>query len=315
MRRIVRLVVATTVAACAWAGIGGSAAADSIEVSPAGSITATSQGQLTFSDTRRSSSVACNVTLTGSLLTGPMEKVSGTPTGSVTSMTTSSCTSGRLTGLVSGLAPWPLVYTGQTGTPPSSISAYGLALDNVAFERTWPFTCLYRGAINLSLAVSGSPYRAGVLTTSGSTLRLVSGAICPADATVAGSLNLAPAQTLGDVVHKLRDISITHEIAGDDDEITLEIRNDSEGDGDKTVHIDTVTQTNETEFDLNLAPPLSCTDDDSVSWLFPCYVEVSIDAENTEERSTDVTITYDKDEFGDPRTLTIEVTAAPRDPS
>jgi hypothetical protein len=164
-----------------------------VNVRPGGSITAASNGKVTFST--EVGSVACNVTLTGSLETEDVD-IERFPVGSVSALRWASCAGGELTTAL-GL-PWSLVYTSALGTLPEAATGFDLTIEEAAMLFTaFGVSCLYRGNVEALLPVSGgNPYRAERIRASARGLTLVSGSFCGTAASLSGEFTLSAAQEL-----------------------------------------------------------------------------------------------------------------------
>lgn len=193
----IRRAVAVVCAALALGAIGGgvAAAAESVHVSPGGSITATSLGRMSF----RSAlvTVACDVSLAGSLASGLVELTAGTQYGAITSATATNCTSGN-TVAFSGL-PWTIRYVAIAGElPPGTLTGVGLLLDDASIVVTTPLTgaCGYSGDVGMDVGVTGTnPYTTGLADLSASAVVKVSGGIlCPSTGALAGTASLTQQQ-------------------------------------------------------------------------------------------------------------------------
>jgi hypothetical protein len=189
--RLLATAVAVVLALCAVAA----AASEYYGVRPAGEVTATTLGALTFSG--GGVTVRCNVTLRGSLDDGRLDAIVGTPIGAMTGASIAGCTSGAITAVL-GL-PWSIGYQGFTGTLPL-VTGFRLSLDRVALLfNVLGFECLYSGTLGGLLGVTGSgPYSTGLLTIeAGRTLARVAGSeLCPTSGTVTATFSLTPQQTV-----------------------------------------------------------------------------------------------------------------------
>ncbi|HEX4806892.1 MAG TPA: hypothetical protein VFU94_13420 [Conexibacter sp.] len=166
--------------------------AASLSFRPAGSITATSLGKLTFA--MGSLTIECNYTLTGRLATGPIAKTAGASVGEITEVTWAGCTGGEIETVLN--LPWTVVYSSIDGTLPEAVSAVRLAIDGWSWELSTfgGFAgCLWSGNPEFSLALTrlaGAEYRSGLMRSLESALRLVSGFGCPSEGRYLGSFSL-----------------------------------------------------------------------------------------------------------------------------
>jgi hypothetical protein len=200
MTSLKRLALACAVALVALVAATASASALTVRVSPAGAITATSSGRVTFAG----SSIIrpeCNLTIRGTIFAGPIEKVAGNSIGQVTAVQITNC-SGLDSVTVLGL-PWLIVYLASEGTLPNAVTAVRLGIQTAQFEmRGLPLAgdCLYGGLALVRLLVSGSnPYTTGALPSLGSAAPLSKrggGFLCPGSGWLDGNFTLSPTQTI-----------------------------------------------------------------------------------------------------------------------
>jgi len=197
MRHPLRACALAAVVLVSWAS---AALAEPVDVTPAGAITATSLGKVTFGASPR---IECNLTLAGSLASGPIELTAGRVFGSISEVRWASCSGGSVSRVL-GL-PWTVSYAGLSGSLERGVSAFRFELGTVAFQLSTFFeivNCLYAGAVGVSAAVgpseNGVDWRTGLLTLAReSRLAFVSGSeLCPAEGAFAGTLSLAPTQTI-----------------------------------------------------------------------------------------------------------------------
>jgi len=186
--------LAASIAACVVAilaiGASTAVAVDAMGVHPGGAIRLTSLGRVTFRNGEVS--VACNVTLNGSLLES-INFTRGEPVGRVSSFSSGSCSGGTVERVL-GLS-WSVTYEAFLGTLPNvtgelwSIQRFSIKLDVLGVR------CLYEGTLGALLPLTGSfPATAGLLRTLSSMLSLVEGMLCPASITASGSFTLSPEQ-------------------------------------------------------------------------------------------------------------------------
>jgi hypothetical protein len=174
---------------------GGTALAERyLSISPAGSVTASSLGKLTF--TAGTTTISCNVTMRGTLEEVVIE-TAGDHVGSVSEVTWATCTGGELERVL-GL-PWSLGYSSILGTMPNGLTGelYTINEAGMRFSILSGFVrCLYKGNVGALVALSGTnPYRTGLITLLGTELsRIEGGESCPVTGRLSGTLALSPAQ-------------------------------------------------------------------------------------------------------------------------
>lgn len=200
MTSLKRLTLACAVALVALVAATASASALSVSVSPAGAITATSSGRVTFAG----SSIIrpeCNLVIRGTISAGPIVKTVGVSIGQVTAVQITNC-SGLDSVTVLGL-PWQIVYLGEVGTLPNAITSVRLGIATAQFEmRGLPLAgnCLYGGLALVQLNVTGTnPYTSGALPSLGSAAPLSKrggGILCPGSGWLDGNFTLSPTQTI-----------------------------------------------------------------------------------------------------------------------
>jgi hypothetical protein len=176
------------------------ALAATASISPAGSITMTSSGRMSFAG----SSIVrpeCVFTATGSLNAGPITKTVGNSFGTLTNVQLTNCTGvDSVTAL--GL-PWQIRYLGFEGVLPNGVTAFRLGIDATQLQfYGLPLArdCLYGGLAPLRMSVFGAnPYTNGVLNGTGSTSplgRRAGGALCPGSLWLNGTLTTLISQTI-----------------------------------------------------------------------------------------------------------------------
>jgi hypothetical protein len=159
-----RLLLAAALAALALAAGAGSALAELYAISPAGSITDSSLGSITFRSPLVS--VTCALTLAGSL-----ERVgaaNGMQIGSITSVRgTETCRGATVT---ADATPWLIVAGAAQGTLPNGLTGSWVELVNagILFDITFlgvHVKCVYFGVVPSLTPLSGTnPYRTGLVT-------------------------------------------------------------------------------------------------------------------------------------------------------
>lgn len=205
MRSHIRTAAIAVASALAMSlALGGAASASrAISVAPGGSITATASN-LTFR--AAVGDIVCNVSLVGTLSTGPIAKVrAGSGVGSVTGPSSLSGCSDTIPSLIvaasNAVLTWNIGYNGLfTGTLPNIMS---VQLMNTAAGFLLTLSgqsCLYRGNVVLDTSGSAATLVRGLsINTSGSNndAALSSGpAICPANGELTGSFGITPTQTM-----------------------------------------------------------------------------------------------------------------------
>jgi hypothetical protein len=170
----------------------GTATASSwMTISPAGEVSATSSGALSF--TAGGVTVRCNATLTGSFDDGVM-LIERDPFGAITASTWSGCSGGELAG--SG-HPWTTGYRSFLGTVPSFTGLLFNLLEATLRATVAGLRCVYRGDVGALVTLTGSgPSRTGSITLLGNEIALREGALCPATGRLTGTLALSPTQEL-----------------------------------------------------------------------------------------------------------------------
>lgn len=202
MSKYVKLLLTSAVALVALLGVVGSAAASESTVSPGGSISSASEGQLTFSGGLFS--IRCNVTLNGNLLRGPIRTEGTEVIGSITEVTIAreTCSGGRVEGVLA--LPWNMRQVRILGTAPNSVTGVLFEIVGAKFLLSVfgeAVNCLYEGNPG-SLQTYVTTRTAGVYTTGtttalGTAMRLVSGGeLCPATGSMRGTFRTSPVQTI-----------------------------------------------------------------------------------------------------------------------
>lgn len=197
------LVAVATALAMSLAVSSAATASRAISVAPGGSVTTTASN-LTF----RASvgDIVCNVTLAGTLSTGPIAKVrAGSGVGSVTGPNTLSGCSDTIPLLnvaaTNTALTWTIGYNGVfTGTLPNIMSVQLMNTGTGFLLTLSGQSCLYRGNIILDTTGSAATLVRGLnVNTAGSnndaTLS-AGGGVCPASGELFGSFALTPTQTM-----------------------------------------------------------------------------------------------------------------------
>lgn len=171
------------------------AKAEVITAEPAGSITKTSLGAVTFSG--GAISLNCQITLRGTLASA-IEDVRGEPVGALTGGSVTSCNTGSLQ-LLFGVA-WNdvLADVARLGGAPKLLP---IDMNGVRVSVTiLGITCLYGGNVPTSLQAEGSPLATRLVAVLANSLAKVSGSeFCPETIQMRGTFAIT-AQTLALVV-------------------------------------------------------------------------------------------------------------------
>lgn len=192
-----RLLLAAAVALVMLAAVAGPASAFIATMVPGGAISSASVGKLTFGS---SPTIACNVTLNGSLNEEAFALRANESFGSIAEVRTANCSGGSVSGILN--LPWDLSVNAMLGTVPNEVTGMLFNLVGVSFEVTilGVVNCLYSGTGAALLGVTATR-TAGNYTTAGISVLPVelpfirgSGA-CPDSGGFRGSFGLAPAQT------------------------------------------------------------------------------------------------------------------------
>jgi len=145
------------------------AQADAFRVTfePAGAVSFTSALSVLFE--AGGLQVRCLITLSGSLLRGPIASAPpGSSVGSISSMRWRSCLEGEISAtLVESRAPWTLRYEESRGFLPTAVTSLVLGIDRMAlnFSILGGFVnCLYSGNVHGDLTVARAE-RSGVYTS------------------------------------------------------------------------------------------------------------------------------------------------------
>lgn len=191
-----KLAVGLFVFGLAALGMASVATADSLSVSPGGTITSTSLGRLTIAGGLVSPE--CAVELRGSLSTGRIAKVAGVLIGAITAVAINNCTAGTSAVVLS--LPWRIRYVSIAGTLPSAVvSIRHLITIFLQVTVSGISTCLSTGAITGTTAVrniGGSTYTTGLVVSDETPIPTSGGVLCPTTSTLRGTFGLTPTQTI-----------------------------------------------------------------------------------------------------------------------
>jgi hypothetical protein len=181
------------------ASFAGTASANSITASPAGAITATSLGRLSFAGRGGIEiSINCRVTLRGTL-NSIIFNGTGGRLGSITEGRADECNTGTITLLVEPRNPWPILLDGSMNLSfnPKQLP---VTLTNVQIQISGILgqTCLYTGSVPMLLEAEG-PREAAVtrlVTIRANSERIVrNSGLCPERGELSGTFSLTT-QTL-----------------------------------------------------------------------------------------------------------------------
>ncbi len=207
VRKLKHLMIMALAATASLALLSASAAANrSLSASPAGTITGTSTGQITFEEPAGSFGIACNLTLNGTLARTTAKRA-GSHVASLTEGRTSNCRdtffgiAGRAIVLVESSRPFDVVYSSFLGTLPR-ISGILVRAEMRFLLTTAIGGCLFetgaaREAVILieAVAETGSATRGRFVREVARLLTRLSGT-CPATGNLAGRFTLSPTQTV-----------------------------------------------------------------------------------------------------------------------
>jgi hypothetical protein len=167
MRKLTRTLAGLLILTALGATSGGAAAA-SLSFSPAGNVTATSLGKVTYESNVFGLGLECRWELTGTLRTGAITKVEGAQIGTFTRLAITECTSFSFsTGLTTSAA---IRYASIAGTLPEAITATLVRIEGIAFLVEVPAVnsrCLYIATIGASTPttrIGAGTYTTGLLT-------------------------------------------------------------------------------------------------------------------------------------------------------
>lgn len=196
-----KLVLTAALALVAVFAVASTAAAYDAAISPAGEISTTSNGGVTFEAS--GIEIICNLTLAGSLegSVSSVESDTNQDLGEITSVEWNSCSGGNVRAVL-GLE-WNVSYDGSQGTLPNEVSAVDFTIDDAEFQLSvfgGFVNCLYTGDADVSMAVSrtrsAGVYTSSTISTTGSVYDKVSGTLCPATGSMTGSFSMSPTQTI-----------------------------------------------------------------------------------------------------------------------
>lgn len=173
---------------------GGSAAATTMILEPAGEFSMASNGTVTYSG--EGIETTCHLTIKGTLeRTISSIETAGAHLGHVGEETWSECTESIVTGALR--LPWRIETNTVLGTIPNITGIlYSIFTDTIAFTLMGD-TCLYVGTSEMLWGFRGSPPRSTLVRNLGGFYRRASGSSppCPATVTRAGEFTLSPTQT------------------------------------------------------------------------------------------------------------------------
>ena len=196
-----KIVLTAALALVALFAVVSSASAFNAAVSPGGAITTASSGKVTFR--AGEISITCNLSLSGSLNTSVtgIETPSGQSLGSISGVSWRECTGGEVSAVL-GLN-WNILYTGETGTLPSSVSSIGFTIQNAQFRLSvfgGFVNCLYAGEAPVTMSVlrtrTANQYTTSTIRTNESSFAKVSGSLCPNSGSMTGTFSMSPTQTI-----------------------------------------------------------------------------------------------------------------------
>jgi len=198
-----KLVLTAALALVALLSVTASAfAAHNATIRNAGEIATASSGKVTFR--AGEISIECNLTLSGTLagtisnLERPEERQS---LGSIRGVAWRECAGGEVSSVLN--TPWNILYTGETGAMPNSVTSVQFTIQNAQFllSTFGGFVrCLYAGEAPVTMAATATrtagTYTSGLIRTTESSFAKVSGALCPEAGRMTGSFNMTPVQTI-----------------------------------------------------------------------------------------------------------------------
>jgi hypothetical protein len=207
VRKLKHLMIMALAATASLALLSASAAANrSLSASPAGTITGTSEGKITFEEPSGSFGIACSLTLNGTLERIAAKRI-GAHVASVTEGRTSECRdtffgiAGSAIALVEPRSPFDFVYQSFLGTLPR-INGISVRADSRFLLRTAIGECLYSTTASreVTLLIEAAP-ETGAATRGHyerETTRLFTRltGTCPASGVLAGRFRLTPTQTV-----------------------------------------------------------------------------------------------------------------------
>ena len=172
----------------------GSAAATTMMLEPAGEVTLSSSGAVTY--TGEGIEVACNLQISAELesVIANIER-EGSTLGQITGETFEECSGGTFVAILR--LPWTLRIVRILGSIPSNFTGilYLVANDTISF-RIFGVTCLYIGATGMLYGFTGNPPRGTTIRNLGTSYTKVSGGFpCPATIIRSGTFNVSSTQT------------------------------------------------------------------------------------------------------------------------
>lgn len=195
-----RLSVAAAFAALALVLAVGAAGAAEATIAPAGSIESSSNGQVTFGDGIMA--FDCNLTLNGSLASGPVALTRGTTLGAITEVRLGVCDAGDVDGILS--LPWDIELTALLGTAPNELTGFSVTVSPLSLLLSGLFglSCLWSGEGAMLQALTRTR-RSGLYTT-GVQFMLAEVTIprrsgtsnCPSSISFRGTLDIEPRQSI-----------------------------------------------------------------------------------------------------------------------
>lgn len=196
MSRASRLLATAVSAVVLLGAVAVGAPAFTFELSPAGSIQASSNGPITFGSGVQ---VACDVTFDGTLAPR-LEAVEGAHLGSITRVSVTRCSGGAVEGVYN--LPWSLELHSIEGTMPNEVTGIAANIEDVGITIS-TFGGLVRCSYTrlwkiIVVPIFIRPYLIPVIFyTSGLDAQFDRGsALCPRSLSAAGEFALTPNQTL-----------------------------------------------------------------------------------------------------------------------
>jgi hypothetical protein len=189
MSHALRVMSVTLFVALACALTGGSAAATTMILEPAGEFTMVSSGAVTYSG--EGIEFRCHLTISGEFerSIASIEREGGT-LGQITEQAWSECTEAE--SIFALRLPWQMRIVRVLGTLPNAVTGilYAIATNTISF-RIFGVLCLYVGAIGMLW-----PFRLGLVRNLGTSYTRFSGGFpCPPTLISSGEFRLSPTQT------------------------------------------------------------------------------------------------------------------------
>jgi hypothetical protein len=205
MHRPAKYIAIAAIALIALLAAAGTASAFRLTIRPGGAISAASLGNLTF---EAGVSIACPITLNGSLLTSATI-VAGTRLGTITEATwnSSHCEGGEISMFLVELA-WNISLDSIPAGLPNEVRGFSIRISSFAtrYSTLGGFiNCLYAyrserfmlASVSVARTASAGVYTTGLWGIQGNTSSLVSGGFaCPGTGSYRGTFGLNPTQTL-----------------------------------------------------------------------------------------------------------------------